>query len=268
MVTTAMPTILEDIIAQKRREVQASMKAQPTALIEHLIADATASSRGFYGAMMRAVEGGRDAVIAEIKKASPSKGVIRKNFNPTAIAKEYERSGAACLSVLTDKAFFQGDELYLEQAKEATRLPVLRKDFIISEYQVYESCAMGADCILLIAACLSHASLLQLTRLAYDLGMDVLVEVHSLAELDKVAGLPVRMVGINNRDLHTFKVDLSITQELVPQIPSEILTITESGILTRDDVVLMNTVGVKAFLVGETFMREENPGDKYFELFG
>lgn len=268
MTKTQVPSILRDILLEKQREVKLNMKALPTSVIENMIADEESDvPRGFYNALMQRVSEEKNAVIAEIKKASPSKGVIRDDFQPIPIAQSYERNGAACLSVLTDKKFFQGSELYLDSVKGASTLPVLRKDFIISEYQVFESRAMGADCILLIAACLSHEAMLTLIRLTYDLGMDVLVEVHNLAELDKVAGLPVRMVGINNRDLNTFEVDLSTTTELVAQLPAEMLTITESGISTREEVALMNSSGVRGFLIGETFMRHPDPGEKLAEMF-
>lgn len=265
--TESMPSVLQEIIAEKHREIATRKAATPLELIEHMIADADDTPRGFFEALQGKVNVGQNAVIAEIKKASPSKGVICEDFDPVRIAKSYEQHGAACLSVLTDEKFFQGSELYLESAREATQLPVIRKDFIIDPYQVYEARGMGADCILLIAACLSHEEMLALIRLAYDLGMDVLVEVHNLAELDKVAGLPVRMVGINNRNLHTFEVDLSTTLELAAQIPEEILVITESGIMSRADVELMSAAGIQGFLVGESMMRHAEPGEKLAELF-
>lgn len=264
---TNMPSILKEIIEEKHREVKANSAAIPLSVIENVIADETEHARGFYNALAHKIQYSENAVIAELKKASPSKGVIREDFQPIPIAKSYEENGAACLSVLTDKKFFQGSELYLDTVKSVSSLPVLRKDFIIDEYQVFESRAMGADCILLIAACLSYEELLHFTRIAYDLGMDVLVEIHNLQELDKIAGLPVRMVGINNRDLNTFEVDLSITTELVAQLPKEILAIAESGIHTREDVAVMNSVGIKSFLVGESLMREDDPGEKLAELF-
>lgn len=262
-----MPSFLKRIIEEKTKEIKANITAIPLSVIENIIADVTEPARGFYNALTDKIQRSENAVIAELKKASPSKGVIREDFQPIPIAKSLEKNGAACLSVLTDKPFFQGSELYLDTVRGVSSLPILRKDFIIHEYQVLESRAMGADCILLIAACLTHEQLLHLTRMAYDLGMDVLIEVHNLQELDKVAGLPVRMVGINNRDLNTFKVDLSVTSELVAQLPSEILVVTESGVSTRDDVTLMNSVGVKSFLIGETLMRADDPGEKLAELF-
>ncbi|MPV85154.1 indole-3-glycerol phosphate synthase TrpC [Ostreibacterium oceani] len=263
----AMPTLLEKIVAVKKAEVAERSEKIPLAVVEHMLAELNGPSRGFYEHLQKRVERHENAVIAEIKKASPSQGVIRENFSPVEIAQSFERHQAACLSVLTDASFFQGSEVYLEEAREATQLPVIRKDFIIDAYQVYESKAMGADCILLIAACLSQTQMLTFTRLAYDLGMDVLVEVHNLAELDKVAGLPIRMVGINNRDLHTFDVNLTTTFELAAQIPKEILIVTESGIHSREDVELMNTMGIYAFLVGESLMRHDDPGEKLDQLF-
>lgn len=265
--TETMPTILQEIIAEKHREVKARRQATPIELIEHLIVEQQDTPRGFVNALQQAVQAQRPAVIAEIKKASPSKGVIREQFDPVAIAKSYETAGAACLSVLTDEKFFQGSEYYLSDAREATQLPVIRKDFIIDEYQVFEARAMGADCILLIAACLSTDAMRTLTTLAYDLGMDVLIEVHNIEELNKIMGLPLRMVGINNRNLHTFEVDLQTTLTLASHIPDEMMVITESGIMTRADVMLMLDAGIEGFLVGEAMMRDENPGDKLAELF-
>lgn len=265
--TETLPTILQEIIADKHAEVAEKRKLLPQEVVENIIAEQDDIPRSFYQALVARVQNSENAVIAEIKKASPSKGIIRHNFDPVAIARSYEENGAACLSVLTDEKYFQGSEDYLEAAREAVSLPVLRKDFIIDEYQIFESRAMGADCILLIAACLSHQQMYDMTRLAYDLGMDVLVEVHDMAELDKTAGLPLRMLGINNRNLHTFAVDLSTTFDLVPQIPMETLIITESGIATRDEVQLMNLATVRGFLVGESFMRDKNPGGKLAELF-
>lgn len=262
-----LPTILEEIISEKQREVQRLQKESPLSLLEHLIAELADQPRGFYQALVGKVNKGENAVIAEIKKASPSKGLICEDFHPVRIAKSYEKHGAACLSVLTDEKFFQGSEAYLGVAREAVALPVLRKDFIIDSYQVYESRAMGADCILLIAACLSHDEMQSLTTLAYELGMDVLIEVHNPAELDKVIGIPVRMIGINNRNLHTFEVDLHTTIELATQLPAELLVVTESGIANKADVNLMNEHGIRSFLVGEHFMRHHEPGEKLADWF-
>lgn len=266
--TEKLPTILEKIIAEKHREIATRSKATPIELIEHVIVEQDDTPRGFFNALQKKREAGLPAVIAEVKKASPSKGVIREDFNPTQIAKSYEAGGTACLSVLTDEKFFQGSEHYLHEAREATTLPVIRKDFIIDDYQVFEARAMGADCILLIAACLTRAQMASLTDLAQQLGMDVLIEVHNLAELESVAGLPVRMIGINNRNLHTFEVSLNTTFELAKLIPPEIMVVTESGIATADDVRLMLDNDIGAFLVGEAFMRCDNPGQALSQLFG
>ncbi|PIE42032.1 MAG: indole-3-glycerol-phosphate synthase [Gammaproteobacteria bacterium] len=262
-----LPTILEDIIAEKHREIEVRQKSNPVELIENIIVEQNDVPRSFYQSLKRRIDNQQPAVIAEIKKASPSKGVIREDFDPVAIAKSYENAGAACLSVLTDEKFFQGSESYLDAAREATQLPVLRKDFIIDEYQVFEARAMGADCILLIAACLSHEQMFSLTRLAYDLGMDVLVEVHNVEELDKTAGLPIRMIGINNRNLHTFEVDLNTTFELSMLIPDNIMVISESGIVDSNAVRLLTSAGIYGFLVGESMMRHNDPGEKLTELF-
>lgn len=265
-----IPSILQEIIEEKYREIKVRREKSPQALIEHLIADSDDIPRGFYQALLAKAANKENAVIAEIKKASPSKGVICEDFDPVRIAKSYQANGAACLSVLTDEKFFQGSEDYLDAAREAVSLPVIRKDFIVDAYQVYESRAMGADCILLIAACLSHQEMADLTALAYELSMDVLIEVHNQAELDKVKGIPVRMLGINNRNLHTFEVDLQTTIRLAQQLPdnpSELLVITESGIATSDDVALMNAHHIHGFLVGESMMRHSNPGEKLAQLF-
>jgi indole-3-glycerol phosphate synthase len=218
--------------------------------------------------MKKRLAAGQPAIIAEIKKASPSKGVIRPDFHPAAIARSYETHGAACLSVLTDCDFFQGCERYLEEARAATRLPVIRKDFIVDPYQVAEARAIGADCILLIVAALNDQELKRLSTLAADLGMDVLVEVHDRPELERALALDLPLVGINNRNLRTFEVSLNNTLELLDLIPSDRLVVTESGILAPEDVALMRSHKVHAFLVGESFMRAESPGEKLAELFG
>lgn len=267
MAQSSTPTVLEKIIAVKQQEVEENKSKIPTEVIESLVAEQTDFTRGFYNRLYEKAIKKQNAVIAEIKKASPSKGIIREDFDPIAIAKSYEEHGATCLSILTDRQFFKGDESYLDAARENTSLPVLRKDFIIDAYQIFESRAMGADCILLIAACLSHQQMRELTLLAYDLGMDVLVEVHNMAELDKTAGLPIRMLGINNRNLHDFSVDLSITVDLASQVPEEVLIVTESGILNKTDVSIMNASDIYTFLVGETLMRHDSPGAKLQELF-
>jgi len=217
--------------------------------------------------MRQRIDAGEAAVIAEIKKKSPSKGVLRENFDPAAIAASYEQGGATCLSVLTDEDFFAGADAYLEQAHDVSSLPVLRKDFTIDPYQVYEARAMGADCVLLIVAALGDAMLRELSQLAVHLEMDVLVEVHDEAELERALPLQVPMVGINNRDLRTFQTTLDTTLNLLEEIPDDKLVVTESGIHTSEDVARMRQHGVNAFLIGEAFMKAEEPGQKLRELF-
>jgi indole-3-glycerol phosphate synthase len=217
--------------------------------------------------MTAKIAAGESAVIAEIKKASPSKGVIRDNFDPAAIAASYADGGAACLSVLTDVDFFQGADKYLQQARDACHLPVIRKDFIIDQYQIYEARAMGADCILLIVSALAEKQLADLHDLAISLGMDVLIEVHDAAELSIALKLDNPMVGINNRNLHSFEVSLDNTYQLLEKIPDNRIVITESGIHSREDVAAMRQQKVNAFLVGEAFMRSEEPGDRLSEMF-
>jgi len=260
------PDILKKIIDRKWEEIrERSAKLSLEQLREQAaVADAP---RGFVQAIERHIAEGRAAVIAEIKKASPSKGVIREDFDPEAIARSYEAGGATCLSVLTDQDFFQGSTEYLKQARAATSLPVIRKDFIIDPYQVYEARAMGADCILLIVAALDDETLLRLIELAHRLGMDVLVEVHDREELLRALNYPVKLLGINNRNLRSFEVSLNTTLELLELIPEERTVVTESAIHTPDDVKLMREHGVHAFLVGEAFMRAEEPGGKLRELF-
>ena len=223
--------------------------------------------RDFEGALRTQVAAGRAAVIAEVKKASPSKGVLREHFVPADIAASYEVGGAACLSVLTDERFFQGSAAFLQQARGACSLPVLRKDFMIDEYQLAEARAIGADCILLIAACLDDAQLVALEASALALGMAVLVEVHDSAELDRALRLRTPLLGINNRNLRTFEVCLDTTLELLPRLPPDRLAITESGILVQADVAKMRSAGVNAFLVGEAFMRAPDPGWALADLF-
>ena len=225
-------------------------------------------ARGFARQMADRIRSQRPAVIAEIKKASPSKGVLRDPFHPGAIAESYEEGGAACLSVLTDRDFFQGHEDYLKEARSACGLPVIRKDFMVSPYQVYESRAIGADCILLIAACLTRDQMQELEGIAHEIGLDVLVEVHDGEEMDDALTLTTPLVGINNRNLHTFEVSLETTFDLHQRIPDDRLTITESGILTRDDVDAMTGRGIYGFLIGESFMRADRPGEKLQEFFG
>ena len=223
--------------------------------------------RGFADALHERIATGDAAVIAEIKKASPSKGVIRQDFRPGEIAMSYEFGGAACLSVLTDVDFFQGADAYLQQAREACTLPVLRKDFTIDPYQVYEARVLGADCILLIVAALDDAQLVELSGLAMQLGMDVLVEVHDIDELERALQVPVPLVGINNRNLRTFEVSLENTLAMKDAVPKDRLLVTESGIVVVDDVATMRAAGVNAFLVGETFMRANEPGEALRQLF-
>ncbi len=262
------PTILKKIIARKHQEVaQRSAVVSVDALRQ--VAGRQASCRGFIAAIRATLDAGRPGVIAEVKKASPSKGVIRQHFDPAAIAVSYESAGAACLSVLTDVDFFQGADDFLRQAREASALPVLRKDFMVDPYQVIEARAIGADCILLIVAAFvdQPALMAELESLAMELGMDVLVEVHSEAELALALQLKTPLLGINNRDLHTFATALETTWNLLPQVPADRLLVTESGIHSRDDVAAMRERGVNGFLVGEAFMKAPDPGLELQRLF-
>ena len=252
----------EEIAAARRRCDDASMRARAEG--REL---ALATPRGFEAALRRRVAAGQAAVIAEVKKASPSKGVLREHFEPAQIARSYEAGGAACLSVLTDERFFQGSSAFLEQARAACALPVLRKDFIVDPYQVLEARVMGADCILLIAACLDDVRMAELEACAHALGMDVLVEVHDGAELQRALALRTCLVGINNRNLRTFEVSLQTTLDLLAEVPADRLLVTESGILARGDVQRMRAAGVHAFLVGEAFMRAPEPGQALAGLF-
>jgi indole-3-glycerol phosphate synthase len=261
-----MSDILARILARKAAEVQERATALPLRELAARCADLPAP-RGFADALHRRIDAGQAAVIAEVKKASPSKGVIRPDFHPDEIARSYERGGAACLSVLTDVDFFQGSDDYLRQARAACALPVLRKDFVIDAWQVYEARVLGADCILLIVAALGDAALAELSHLALDLGMDVLVEVHDIDELERALQVPVELVGINNRNLRTFEVSLETTLELKQAVPADRLLVTESGIVTAADVALLRGAGVHAFLVGETFMRAPDPGEALARLF-
>ncbi len=260
------PDILKKIIARKQAEIAEGLQ---TISLAEMVARAQAvdGCRGFVAAISRKLAASDSAVIAEIKKASPSKGVIRENFQPAEIAASYARGGAACLSVLTDQDFFQGCNDYLQQARAACDLPVIRKDFIIDDYQVYEARAIGADCILLIVAALDDERLAGLAALAQSLGMDVLVEVHDAEELQRALPLNLTLVGINNRNLRTFEVSLNNTIELLSQIPDDRIVVTESAIHAPADVTLMRSHQVNAFLVGETFMRADDPGTKLAELF-
>ena len=261
-----MSDILQRIVAVKHEEIEAA-KAQCSLASLRAQALARGGVRDFEGALRRRVAGGSAAVIAEIKKASPSKGVIREQFAPAEIAASYARHGAACLSVLTDERFFQGSPAYLQQARAACELPVLRKDFIVDEYQLAQSRAMGADCVLLIVACLADAQLAELEAAAGEFGLAVLVEVHDGDELERALRLKTPLLGINNRDLRTFEVSLQATLSLLPRVPADRLVITESGILSAADVQRMRGAGVHAFLVGEAFMRASDPGLALARLF-
>ncbi len=258
--------ILNRIITRKQQEIAERQGLVSTRQLRQQ-AQAASAPRGFVAAMNQRIKQGDSAVIAEIKKASPSKGVIRENFDPVAIARSYQSGGAACLSVLTDRDFFQGHEDYLVAARAACALPVIRKDFIIDPYQVVEARAIGADCILLIVAALEHQALASLHRQAVELGMDVLVEVHDRVELERALKLDLELIGINNRNLRTFETRLDTTIELLESIPSGCLVVTESGIHSADDVALMREHRVNAFLVGEAFMRAQDPGQALKQLF-
>ncbi|MEO8135423.1 MAG: indole-3-glycerol phosphate synthase TrpC [Betaproteobacteria bacterium] len=262
-----MADILDRILAVKRTEMAVAIAATSRAAMRAQ-AEAAAPPRDFTGALRAAIAGGRAAVIAEIKKASPSKGVLRAHFDPAAIAASYASGGATCLSVLTDRQFFQGAPEYLAAARVACALPALRKDFLVDDYQVYEARAIGADCILLIVAALEAEHLRHLEAVALALGMATLVEVHDRAELDCALQLRTPLIGINNRNLRTFEVTLETTLTLLPAIPPDRLVITESGILTRAAVTRMRAAGVNAFLVGEAFMRADDPGAELTKLFG
>ncbi len=261
-----MSDILNKILATKREEIAAGLKLVSLAEMQAR-AKEQQPARDFVGAIRAKIAAGKPAVIAEIKKASPSKGVLREDFRPAEIAASYEQGGAACLSVLTDAQYFQGSAEYLKQARAACLLPVLRKDFIIDPYQVYEARSMGADCILLIVAALSLSDMQKLEALAFELGMAVLVESHNAEELDAALHLETPLQGINNRNLRTFEVSLNTTLDLLPKIGPERIVITESGILGPDDVALMRSRRVNVFLVGEAFMRAENPGNALAHLF-
>ena len=258
--------ILQRILAAKAVEVRERSSKRPlTKLLAEL--EAIDPPRDFLGALRASVEAGRPAVIAEIKKASPSQGVLRSEFDPAAIARSYAAAGASCLSILTDEQFFHGDAACLAEGRAACALPVLRKDFMIDPWQVYESRLMGADCILLIVRALGDAQMAELAGLASDLGMDALLEVHDEEELERALALDPPFVGINNRNLASFHTDPGVTLGLLPKIPAGCLVVTESGMRSRDDVQRMRQAGVQGFLVGETFMRAPDPGVKLAELF-
>ena len=262
-----MSDILEKIVAVKRQEVAAAMRRKSLAVVR-ADAESRVLTRDFVGALRARIDAGKPAVIAEVKKASPSKGVLREDFIPADIAQSYAEHGAACLSVLTDVQFFQGSVDYLKQARASCQLPVLRKDFMVDPYQIYESRAMGADAVLLIAACLDDASMADMEKIALGLDMAVLVEVHDGAELERALKLKTPLIGINNRNLKTFEVSLDTTLKLRAQVPAERLLVTESGIHTREDVLRMGAAGIGAFLVGEAFMRAPEPGVALAGLFG
>jgi indole-3-glycerol phosphate synthase len=262
-----MSDILDKIVAVKHEEIAAAKKKRS---LEAVREDAFSRvlTRDFEGALRAKIAAGMPAVIAEVKKASPSKGVLREDFIPADIAQSYAEHGAACLSVLTDRQFFQGSADFLKQARASCDLPVLRKDFMVDPYQVYEARSMGADCILLIAACLSDAQMSEFEAIALSLDMAVLVEVHDAAELQRALKLRTRLIGVNNRNLRTFEVSLDTTLGMLQDVPADRLLVTESGILQREDVLRMRAAGVHAFLVGEAFMRAPDPGEALAALFG
>jgi indole-3-glycerol phosphate synthase len=260
------PDILKKIVSRKHEEIDEGIKRVPLERMIELASNAD-QTRGFYNALQSKVKQKQSGIIAEIKKASPSKGVLRENFDPVEIAKSYESGGASCLSILTDRDFFQGDPLFLIKARAAVSIPVIRKDFIVDPYQVYESRAMGADCILLIVSCLKDSELKSLSQLASSLGMDTLVEVHDRDELYRALKLKLPMLGINNRNLKNFEVSLQTSIDLLSEIDDDKLVITESGITSKIDVELMHNHNVFGFLIGEAFMRDSNPGQKLKEFF-
>ena len=263
---TKTPDILLKILATKKQEIaERSAKKSLNTLIE--TAKNALAIRPFVGALQASVAAGKPAIISEIKKASPSKGVMREHFIPDEIAKSYQQGGASCLSVLTDKDYFQGSEAYLQAARQACTLPVLRKDFTIDPYQIYEARAVGADCILLIVSALQDTQMAELYSLATELGMDALIEVHDEQELERALKIDAPLVGINNRNLRTFETDLQTTIRMLDNIPSDKLIVTESGIHTLEDVALMREHQVNTFLVGEAFMRADNPGNELKKLF-
>jgi indole-3-glycerol phosphate synthase len=263
----AVPDILNKILRRKVEEIAERSSKMPLRVLGQQ-AEAAGPPRGFVQALRSKVAAGHAAVIAEIKKASPSKGVLREDFDPPAIAASYERGGATCLSVLTDVDYFQGADEYLQQARAACHLPVLRKDFVIDPYQVYEARVLGADCILLIVAALDDSMLRELLQLAGHLQMDTLVEVHDAEEMQRALATSAPLIGVNNRNLRTFETSLTTTFELMKDFPPDRLLVTESGIHSRDDVKQMRERGIHTFLVGEAFMKADEPGEKLAELFG
>lgn len=262
-----MSDILDNIVAVKRQEIAAAVQRK-TLDVVRADAESRVLTRDFVGALRTQIAAGKPAVIAEVKKASPSKGVLREDFIPADIAQSYAEYGAACLSVLTDASFFQGSADYLKQARASCQLPVLRKDFMVDAYQIYESRAMGADAVLLIVACLDDAQLKDMEAIALGLDMAVLVEVHDQSELERALQLKTPLLGINNRNLKTFEVSLDTTLALRHLVPPERILVTESGIHSRDDVLRMGAAGINAFLVGEAFMRAPEPGEALAQLFG
>lgn len=258
--------ILEKILQTKQQEITERARQTSLQMLQQQAAEAD-KVRGFLAALQQKIANGEPAIIAEVKKASPSKGVIRADFQPAAIAESYQQGGAACLSVLTDAHYFQGHESYLQQARAVCDLPVIRKDFIVDPYQIYEARAIGADCILLIVAALDDAKLRELYQLATGLEMDVLIEVHDREELERILPLNAPLIGINNRNLRTFETSLQTSIDLLPLVPEDTLLVTESGIHTTADVQLMRQHNIHAFLVGEAFMRAEQPGAELNQLF-
>lgn len=261
-----MPDILTRILARKTEELAERSARLPLAELSARVADLP-ETRGFSAAIEAKIDAGLPAVIAEVKKASPSKGIIRPDFDPASIARSYELGGAACLSVLTDKDFFHGSEDFLQQARAACSLPVLRKDFVIDPYQVYEARVIGADCILLIVAALGDAALLELSLLAAELDLDVLCEVHDVEEMERALALPVPLIGVNNRNLRTFETTIDTSIELQSMIEYDRILVSESGIHTHDDIERLQSAGINAFLVGEAFMRAGDPGAELKRLF-
>ncbi|MBE2295388.1 MAG: indole-3-glycerol phosphate synthase TrpC [Phycisphaerales bacterium] len=261
------PDILQRILARKAEEIAERQQRLSLQELHRRIASLP-TPRSFQGRLEQTIAAHRAAVIAEIKRASPSKGLLRDPFEPAVIAQSYAAAGAACLSILTDRDFFQGHEDYLQEARAACELPVLRKDFIIDPYQIFEARLIGADCILLIVAALEDTVLQQLARLAAELSLDVLVEVHDASELDRALATDAALIGINNRNLRSFETRLDTTLNLLPHVPKDRIVVTESGIHTPADVALMRENGVHAFLVGEAFMRAPDPGEKLVALFG
>jgi indole-3-glycerol phosphate synthase len=260
------PDVLKRILARKVEEIDERNRSVDLRKLSQRVEDAD-SPRGFLASLYHKIDADFPAVIAEVKRASPSRGLLREEFDPAQIAASFERGGAACLSVLTDVDFFKGADSYLQSARSACTLPVLRKDFIIDPYQIYEARVLGADCVLLIVAALGDVMLRELLQLTANLGMDALVEVHDREELERTLLMPAPLIGINNRDLRTFETSLEVTLDMLDLIPDDRLVVTESGIHTRADVALMRSRGVNAFLVGEAFMRSPEPGDKLMELF-